>query len=56
MQQRHATPAAVPGGFKPNRALAALHGLLGLKPQQATRLASTRFDLNASPKSYVNRP
>ncbi|AMO93969.1 hypothetical protein CFter6_1256 [Collimonas fungivorans] len=56
MQQRHVTPAAVPEGFKPKRALAALHGLLGHQPQQATRLASTRFGLNASSKLNVHRP
>jgi hypothetical protein len=55
-QQRHATPAAVPGGFKAKRALAALHGLLGHQPQQAMRLATTRFALNASPKLNGNRP
>jgi hypothetical protein len=55
-QQRHVAPAAVPEGFQAKRALAALHGLLGISPSYATRLATTRFAWNASPKLIVNRP
>jgi len=58
LQQRQATPAAVPEGFLPSSALAALHGLQGA--QQAARspsytLAGTLYGKNASRKLIVNR-
>jgi len=57
LQQRQATPAAVPGGLLPESALAPLHGLqVGPTTCYATRLASTLSGSNASRKSIDGRP